>query len=237
MANNQKRSMVSKLKFLIIITLIILILTLWATELYQFIISIAAIGAAIAITTKEVFLCFGGGFYRAFAYPFTIGDRIEVNNVRGDVVDIGLLGTQILEVGPKDLTHQYTGRTVTIPNSIFLTNYVLNESETGKSEKDYALHVFIVPIKNDIHWAEHKNFLLNAAKEVCNEHVDAAKDYFKRLAKKRQVDMPLIEPRITIKFHTPEVLNLIVRVTIPVARKGLIEQEIINKYLEKSYHE
>ncbi len=236
MDNAQKRRVVAKMKYLFIFTIIVLILVLWATQLYQFIISIAAIGAAIAITTKEVFLCIGGSFYRAFASPFTLGDRIEVDDIRGDVVDIGLLGTQLLEVGPKDFTHQYTGRTITVPNSVFLSNKVLNETEAAQKNTDYSLHVFVVPIKNDINWQENRAVLLESATKVCQEHVEPAKNYFKKLAKKRQVDIPLISPRVSIKFQTPEILDLVVRVTIPVRFKGIIEQEIISLYLEQSSH-
>ncbi len=237
MHNDQKRRTIAKLKYLFLFTLFILIFILWATELYQFIISIAAIAAGFAIATKEVFLCLGGSFYRGFASPFVVGDRIEINGTRGDVVDIGLFGTQLLEVGPKDLTHQFTGRTVTIPNSTFLTKQILNETDSVNHETDFTLHVFMVPIKNDTHWNDHKDTLYESTNLICDKYTDPATKFFKELTNKRQVDMPAIAPKITIKFLSPETLNLIVRITVPAKMKGLIEQEIVKDYLEKSHHE
>src|SRR5690606_21781606 len=122
-------------------------MVLWADQIYSLIISITAVAAALAIATKELLLCLGGTFYKASTRPFSIGDRIEVGGTRGDVIDIGLFATQVLQVGPGNLTHQYTGRSVTIPNSVFLTQNIINESYST----DYVLHIFEVPVKFNQH--------------------------------------------------------------------------------------
>ena len=166
-------------------------------------------------------------FYKTSTRPFSIGDRIEVNGIRGDVFDIGLMATQILEVGPGNLTHQYTGRSVTIPNSIFLNHNIINESYST----DYVLHVFEVPVKFNIHSIKHQEALIKAANEVCEVHIDKAKLHFQKMARKRQMETPVIEPRVTLKINKPEEVIMIVRVTVPARSKGKIEQEILKKYL------
>jgi len=236
MSNDSKRRSLSNIRTTIIFALLILFLVLWANELYQIIISLAALGAAFAIALKEVFLCFGGSFYRTFARPFTVGDRIQIGEIRGDVVDVGLMGTQVLEVGPKDLTHQYTGRMISIPNSFILTANVFNETDhIHMAKENYALHVFIVPISNDNNWEKHRDDLLECAKETCDKFIADANHYFTIVARKRQVDIPWIEPRVNIKFKNENSLDLIVRVTIPTGLKGTVEQDIIKKYLNKSH--
>lgn len=235
MTNDNKRRVISKIRTIFIFLILITTFVVWAKELYQVIISLAAIGAGLAIAFKEVFLCFGGGFYRAFAQPFSVGDRIEINGIRGDVIDIGLMGTQLLEVGPKDYTHQYTGRTVSFPNSLILTSNVLNESDSAHDADDFALHIFTVPIKNDSNWDIHRNQLLDSAKDVCNQYVEDAQKFFQKLAKKRSVDTPWVEPRINMRFSSTSQLDLIVRVTVPVKMKGTVEQLILTKYLEQTH--
>lgn len=235
MANDQKRRFMVNLRNILVITVLGSIFTLWATELYQFVISVAALMAAFAIAGKEVFLCFGGGFYKAFARPFSVGDRIEVNGVRGDVVDIGLMSTQLLEIGPKDYTQQMTGRMITIPNSIFLGVNVYNESDTVTEGRDFALHTFKVPIKNDGNWSKHKEVLLEAAREFSDKYNDRAIKFFNRLASKRQVDVPLVQARVNIKFDSADQILLIARVCIPVDQKGILEQKILQSYLSKTH--
>jgi small-conductance mechanosensitive channel len=233
MGNDQKRRTLTNIRSIIFIILIIAFLVLWATQLYQFILSIAALGAALAIASKELILNFGGSFYRVFAHPFSIGDRIEVNDIRGDVVDVGLMSTQLLEVGPKDYTHQYTGRTISIPNSYFLTYEVSNETDNSHSQNSFVLHVFKIPIKNDTSWKNHMDTVLECANEVCKDFIIPGTHYFERLTRKRQVDMPWIEPRVNLKFSSPSEIFLIVRVTVPTKLKGTIEQAIIKEYLTK----
>jgi len=234
MANDQKRRFIGNLRSFFIFIILSSVFTLWATELYQFIISIAALMAAFAIASKEFFLNFGGSFYRAFARPFSVGDRIEVDGIRGDVVDVGLMSTQLLEVGPKDYTQQFTGRTMTIPNAILLSTKIFNETDTATEEKDFVLHVFKVPIKNNFEWEKHKEVLLECAKDACLEYMEQASDFFKKFAQKKQVDSPTVEPRVNIKFDTANHLFLIVRICVPVKKRGSIEQEITNNYLRKT---
>jgi small-conductance mechanosensitive channel len=235
MANNQKRRTLSNLRTFLFITVSISMLVVYAQELYQIVLSLAAIGAGCAIAFKEVFLCIGGGFYRAFAHPFSVGDRIEINDIRGDVIDIGLMATQLLEVGPKDYTHQFTGRTVSIPNSLVLTQKVINESATAHEITDFVLHIFRVPIKNDNSWQIHHDQLLESANEVCEKYIKDATTFFEQVAKKRSVDVPWVEPRINIKFSSNAELDLMVRVTVPVKMKGRVEQSILNTYLTKTH--
>ncbi len=235
MTNDQKRRFIGNIRGTFFFVAVASIFALWATELYQFTISIAAFFAAMAIAGKEVILCFGGTFYRAFARPFSVGNRIEIDGIRGDIVDVGLLSTQLLEVGPKDYTQQLTGRMITIPNSLFLTKEVFNETDALTDHQDFVLHVIKVPIKLDRDWEKHRDTLLNAANEVCGEYIEPATAFFKRLAKKRHVDVPLIAPRINIKFDEPEKIFLMVRVCIPVDKKGTVQQLITRDYLKKTY--
>ena len=233
MSNEQKRRFTNNTRTTILLILFISFMVIWYSQLYQFTISIAAIGAALAIATKEVILNFGGTFYRAFARPFSIGDRIEINEIRGDVVDIGLMSTQLIEIGPKDYTHQYTGRTIVVPNSMFLTKQISNETATAHEEGDFVLHVFEVPIKNDNSWNKHLDTIIDVANSVCEQYIESATIFFKRIVEKRKVNMPWVEPRVNLKFRSPSEMILIVRITVPVRLKGTLEQKIIREYLNK----
>ena len=230
MHHDQKRRFMANIRAIFFLIIVAAIFILWANELYQFVISLAAILAAFAIAGKELFLCYGGSFYKTFARPFSVGDRIQVGDIRGDVVDIGLLSTQLLEVGPKDYTQQLTGRTITLPNSIFLNTSVFNETDDVYEDRDFVLHIFTVPIKNDRNWNEKKTLLLESANQFCGQYIDQANQFFQALAKKRQVGVPLVEPRINIRFENPDLILFIVRVTVPVEQRGQLEQKIIKDF-------
>lgn len=101
---------------LILVFLLGLVL-IWGQELRTLALSIVAIAVAFVVATKELILCFMGSLVKGGARSFDIGDRIQVKDFRGDVIDQNLLATTIMEVGPGKLTHQRTGRATVIPNS------------------------------------------------------------------------------------------------------------------------
>ena len=232
MSPEKIRRAISHIRGMLLFLLFLSFLFLWSSQIYSTILSFAALAAAVAIATKEMLLCVAGSFYRAFARPFSVGDRIEVDGLRGDVIDVGLMSTQVLEIGPGNATQQYTGRTISIPNSNFVTHNVINES-SSPSSKDYVLHVFSVFKKVDSNWSMHKAALLESAQFFCGEYFDEATTYMRRMAQKRNVEMPFVEPQININIEKEGEIQFLVRVTVPVYLKGQIEQKIKNRYLEK----
>lgn len=231
MNKDQKRRTQSNLRATILILILGTAAILWADDIYQYILSLAALAAGVAIAFKEFFLNLGGAFYRLFAKPFSVGDRIEINGIRGDVVDIGFMSTLVLEVGPGNLTHQFTGRTITLPNAKLLTTAVFNENESAHDDDDFILHSFEVPIPNDSDWKHHFDTMIEVAKESCEKYQDQAYQYFKKITDRRQVEMPKIAPRITLKFKSTAEIDMIVRISAPIHRRGTIEQDIVRQYL------
>ena len=117
--------------------------------------------------------------------------------------------------------------------STFLSNNVYNETDTDHQVDAYTLHVFKVPIKNDNSWQRHIDTILECANNACADYVAPATVFFNNMASKRQVDPPLVEPRVNIKVNTPAEIFLLVRVSIPIKLRGTIEQQIIKDYLSK----
>jgi len=84
------------------------------------------LAAAVTIALADVVRSLAGWIYVSSRRGVEIGSRVEVAGIKGDVIDIGLLKTTLLEVG-EPLVHamQSTGRIVTVPNSLFLSGNVI----------------------------------------------------------------------------------------------------------------
>ncbi len=205
------------------------ILIIWATQLRSFALSIVAIAAALAISLKEMILCLMGGLYKASARSFEIGDRIEVNDCRGDVIDHDFVSTTILEIGPGKDMHQYTGRQIVLPNSLFLSHAIFNETSKSK----YVLHVFKIPLMAYDDWKKAEQILVESSNEVCAPYMKEAKVFFSQMGQMEGIEPPNPEPRVSIKFAEADELHLMVRVVAQPNRTGTIEQAIIKKYLSK----
>src|SRR5919197_1281452 len=95
---------------------------IWGGQLSTFAVSLVAIAVAVVLATKELILCLSGAVLRMSSNAFTLGDRIEVSGTRGNVLDQTLLATTVLEIGPGQVSQQYTGRAVVFPNSLLLNH-------------------------------------------------------------------------------------------------------------------
>lgn len=197
---------------------------IWAEELRAAAISLVALGAAFVLATKELIMCVSGAIVRASSRSFTVGDRIEVGSLRGDVVDHTLLATTILEVGAG---HARTGRTLTVPNSVFLSSPVVNET----SGHDYVLHAFTVTVPRES-WKEDEEALLQAARTHTADHLDAARANMEQRAREHSLDLPSVDPIAVVQGESADEVSLTIRFPAPVYRKGRLEQSIIRSWME-----
>jgi small-conductance mechanosensitive channel len=189
--------------------------------------TLAVIAVALVIATKEYILNITGFLFLFTSRIFSIGDRIDLGEMRGDVVDTTVMGVFILEIGPG--TNQYTGRTVFIPNSMFLTKPVKNETRM----RNYVFHVISFPLRPDENWEAAEKILLEIADEIVAPYVDEIRIYLKRLARRHSLETPAVEPRIYIQMPEADHINLVLRMPVPIQRRARVEQEVIRKYLTR----
>lgn len=200
----------------------------WAAELKTFALSLVAVTAAIVIATKELLLCISGSLLRSSSDIYSIGDRIEIQDLRGDVVDFTLFTTTLLEVGPGDTSHQHTGRAVVIPNSLLLSNPVVNETYTD----DFVLHTMTVPLDNEQDWHRAEAALLEAAHHECESFIKDAKKHFERINRETGLEAPKTDPRVSLQIPEPGRIDLLLRIPVPARRKGRVEQAILRRFLD-----
>ncbi|MFO7260597.1 MAG: mechanosensitive ion channel [bacterium] len=207
----------------LVLLLLLGLVMVWGEELRTIALSIVAIAVAFVVATKELILCLMGTIVKTVTRPFNIGDRIQIKDLRGDVIDQNLLTTTILEVGPGKNIHQRTGRVVIIPNALFLSEPVINESYTH----DYILHVFTIPFKREDDWRGARKALLEAANRHCAPYLDDVRRYMEQLSRQKGLDVPTVEPRVTIQIPTAGEVHLVVRVPTKSGQRSFIEQSII----------
>ena len=113
-----------KLKLIIVVLKLFIFILLWSDYLKSFITIISFISAAFTIALRDVIQILFAGIYIKMIKPFNIEDRIEINNYKGDVVNINAMNFELLEVDNADFTGQSTGVITHIPNSVIF-NYPL----------------------------------------------------------------------------------------------------------------
>lgn len=223
--SQQRLKWIGTSRTLISISVFLGVILLWGETIQGFAVSVFAIAFAIVFSVKELCMCFNGSLVRLRGKSFEVGDRIHIGKIRGDVIETTLLSTTVQEVK----SHLYTGKTITFPNSLFLSEPVQNESFL---ESFYLLHIEI-PVKMSQGWKEAKATLLRIAQEESVPYLQQAKLRRKQLERRLGLEMPSVEPRVTLQITGPEDILLELRMTSPTHLKERLEQVIVNRYLEE----
>jgi small-conductance mechanosensitive channel len=232
-ARNPTLSMESKRRWVVttrnsvVFAFLLGLVIIWAHELQAFAVSLVALAAAFVLATRELILCWSGAALRVGSKVFAVGDRIQIAGHRGVVLDYDAFATRLLEIGPGQSAHLYTGRVTIFPNSLLLTNTLIKENP----EQEYGLYTLIVPLKNDDDWLKAERSLLEAAKTECAPFMDEAARQMKLLEKTNLLEAPSPEPRITIQLPESDKIHLVLRYPAPDRGRSRIEQAILRRHL------
>jgi small-conductance mechanosensitive channel len=222
-----KRRWIIQIKNVSLIILAAGLFGIWATELRAFAISLVAVAAAIAISTKEVIQCFLGGFYKASAKPFELGDRIEVNGYRGEVIDHNFFSTTLLEIGPARENMGLSGRQVVIPNSMFLGHAIYNQS----LQQEYVLQILRLVVYPQEDWKKLEEIMLAAAHRECASFLEPARYSMTRLSQREGLELPRVEPRVTFQYSDDGKLHATLRFPAPLSSVSKVEQAVMKSIL------
>lgn len=115
-----------KLKLVISLLKLGIFVLIWGKYLKGFITIISFISAGFTIALRDIILNWFAGIYIKTIKPFNVEDRIEINNYKGDVVNINTLNFELLEVDNADFIGQSTGVITHVPNSIIFAHPLRN---------------------------------------------------------------------------------------------------------------
>lgn len=99
---------------------------LWANKFDSFATFLGLLSAGLAIAFRDLIMNLAGWYFIIVEKPFKVGDRIQIGEHAGDVVDTRLLQFTLIEIGGWVDADQSTGRILHIPNSRIFTTSVAN---------------------------------------------------------------------------------------------------------------
>lgn len=222
----QDRRHISRTHYTTLAMITITILVLWLPQIQHFILSITAIAVAMVIATKELSLCLLGALLIRTSRSFVIGDWIAAGQNFGDVIECNLLTTTIQEIENQGFT--YTGRTVTIPNSVFLSTPVANQNFLRR----YQFHSFSITIEPDAFPIDAESKLLARIEALTQPFSETAKRYNSMLEKRTGIDIPDAHP--SVEFSTNSVAKLITTITVfcPTEEIQALEKAMIREFFD-----
>ena len=155
----------------------------WVDYLKNFLTLITFISTAITLSLKDIIFNFFSGIYIRTSKLFSLEDRIEINGIKGDVVNINKTGFDLLEIGDRVNGEQSTGRIIHVPNSLVFTYPVKNYVKAFKYIWDeikikIPLDSDVYKTKKELYRIIKKNSILrNIQNKMENEVNDASTEY------------------------------------------------------------
>ncbi|MBU0676601.1 MAG: mechanosensitive ion channel [Verrucomicrobia bacterium] len=114
--------------YLLILLIIACLVSFFLEDLKAIATVMGIVGAAIVIALQDLCSSFAGWFVIVTSRKVKVGDRIEIEGHRGDVIDIQMLRTTLLEVNNWLGFDEPTGRVVVVPNSFIFKSHLFNYS-------------------------------------------------------------------------------------------------------------
>ncbi len=176
--------------------------------------------AGLAIALRDLIADFAGWLFILVESPFELGDRIQVGQHRGDVVDIRAFEFTILEIGNWVHADQSTGRLIHIPNADVFRTPVANSS----TQFPYIWHEIPVAVTFESDWRLAKGILLEIAEREGSAQVADAEAALHAGAKKFLIHYTKLTPTVYTSVVDSGILLTIRYLADPRERRGTAER-------------
>lgn len=173
---------------------IVFLTVIFSDKLGGFTVALGVAGAGIAFALQEVIASFAGWLAIMFGGFYNTGDRVQLGGIKGDVMDIGVLRTTIMETGQWVEGDLYNGRIVLIANSYVFKEPVFNYS----GDFPFLWDEIKIPIQYGSNYEKAKEIILNVGIEVAGDLTNTSKEKWKKLQYKYRLEDAQTGPMISL---------------------------------------
>jgi small-conductance mechanosensitive channel len=186
------------------------------------------LSAGIAIALKDPVTDIAAWLFLIWRKPFDIGDRIQIGQSKGDVIDIRVFKFTILEIGNWVDADQSTGRVIHVPNHKVFTEDLANYT----SDFEFIWNELGVLVTFESDWKKAKEILKEVVEENMHEFVEQARKEVKKAEKSYLIQYRYLTPIVYTDVKNSGI-NLSIRyLSDPRKRRG-ISQALWESILER----
>ena len=191
---HQWRKVTSYISFTLIF---IIIAQIWFKGIESIATYLGLVSAGIAIALKEPLSNFTGWLYIIWKGPFDVGDRIQLGDQSGDIIDTNIFNFTVMEIGSWIDADDYTGRIIHVPNGLIFSETLANY---GKGFK-YIWNEIPVLLTFESDWKKAKNLLTDIVVANSKIKLKNAEKTFNEATKKFMFKKPTLEAKIITKVE------------------------------------
>ena len=215
--------------YIIFILLLFLLGNVWIAGLRGMATYLGLLTAGIAIALKDLISNIAGWMFIIIRRPFTLGDRIQIANTAGDIIDLRLFQFTMLEIGNWVDADQSTGRIMHIPNLMVLTETIANYSKGFQ----YIWNEISVLVTFESNWQKAKEILVTIVKKHAEHLSKAAEQKVKDVSKKFMILYSNLTPTVYTRVKDSGVLLTLRYLCDPRQRRNTeqaVWEDILNAF-------
>ena len=185
------RKMVTFFGYLLVVFLLTLV---FSDKLSSLTVAFGVTGAGIAFALQEVIASVAGWVAMSFGSLYRIGDRIQLGGIKGDVIDIGVLRTTLMECGGWISGDLYNGRIVRVSNSFIFKEPVFNYS----ADFPFLWDEIIMPVRYGSDYTLARGIFQEVLEEVTGDYASRSKAIWNQMTEKYRIEDLKVEPVVTL---------------------------------------
>lgn len=178
------------------IVALVLLSVVYSDKLSGLTVMFGVLGAGIAFALQEVIVSVAGWIALSFGRLYDVGDRVQLGGIKGDVIDIGVLRTTLMECGGWINGDQYNGRVVRVANSFIFKEPVYNYS----SDFPFLWDEITIPVRYGSNYEMARQGFQQVLDEVTGEHARRLKGDWRKMTDKYMLVDAQLEPMVSLKM-------------------------------------
>ena len=207
---------------------IILITIVYSNKLGNLTVALGVAGAGIAFALQEVIASFAGWLAIMFGGFYKTGDRVQLGGIRGDVMDIGVLRTTIMETGQWVDGDLYNGRIVLIANSFVFKEPVFNYS----GDFPFLWDEIKLPIQYGSNYEKTKEILLRVGNDIAGDLTEQSRETWHHLQYKYRLEDAQTAPMVSL-IANDNWVEFTLRFVVNYKKRRATKTELFTKILKE----
>lgn len=205
---------------------IILIAIIYSNKLGGFTIALGVAGAGIAFALQEVIASFAGWLAILFGGFYKTGDRVQLGGIKGDVMDIGILRTTVMEIGQWVDGDLYNGRIVLIANSFIFKEPVFNYS----GDFPFLWDEIKIPIQYGSNYKKAEVLFAEIAKKTAGDLTTISQEKWNALQKRFLLENAQTEPMVSL-IANDNWVEFTLRYVVHFRKRRITKSELFTQIL------
>jgi len=205
-----------------------IVTAVFSNRLGQLAFAFSIVGAGIAFALQEVIASAAGWVAVSFGRFFSPGDRIQLGGITGDVIDIGILRTTLMECGDWVKSDLYNGRIVRVANSFVFKEPVFNYS----ADFPFLWDEIILRVRYGSDWEYARKILQQVVEEVCSNYTTESREAWAEAIIKYRLEQAQIEPLVTL-VATDNWIEFTARYVVDYRKRRSTKDKIFTYILQK----